>query len=105
MIMVIRIGRKCGAKIFSGRARRLCAKCVLKTALMMPPEAPVALVTTAAPLQMLKRTRPLLPIVKKQRGGRAAGRLGDTIAGEIGPRLVRVWYFAPAKESSIEQSP
>jgi TolB-like protein/Tfp pilus assembly protein PilF len=42
MIRVIRICRKCGAKIFSDAPEGLCAKCVLKTALMMPPDAPVA---------------------------------------------------------------
>ena len=42
MFRVIRICRKCGAKIFSDAPEGLCAKCVLKTALMMPPDAPVA---------------------------------------------------------------
>src|SRR5881296_4154601 len=42
MIRVIRICRKCGAKIFSDAPEGLCAKCVLKIALTMPPEAPVA---------------------------------------------------------------
>jgi serine/threonine protein kinase len=42
MIRVIRICRKCGAKIFSDAPEGLCARCVLKTALTMPPEASVA---------------------------------------------------------------
>jgi serine/threonine protein kinase len=42
MIRVIRICRKCGAKIFSDAPEGLCAKCVLKTALTIPPDAPVA---------------------------------------------------------------
>jgi eukaryotic-like serine/threonine-protein kinase len=42
MIRVIRICRKCGAKIFSDAPEGLCAKCVLKTALMMPPDTAVA---------------------------------------------------------------
>ena len=33
MIRVIRICRKCGAKIFSDAPRRLCTACVLETAL------------------------------------------------------------------------
>src|SRR4029079_8567686 len=37
MIRAMRICRKCGAKIFSDAPEGLCAKCVLKTALMMPP--------------------------------------------------------------------
>ena len=42
MIRVIRICRKCGAKIFSDAPEGLCAKCVLKTGLAMPSEPPVA---------------------------------------------------------------
>jgi serine/threonine protein kinase/tetratricopeptide (TPR) repeat protein len=39
MIRVIRICRKCGAKIFSDAPEGLCAKCVLKIALTIPPDA------------------------------------------------------------------
>jgi TolB-like protein len=42
MLRVIRICRKCGAKIFSDAPEGLCARCVLKTALAMPPDASVA---------------------------------------------------------------
>jgi hypothetical protein len=42
MIRVIRICRKCGAKIFPDAPEGLCPRCVLKTALAMPPEASVA---------------------------------------------------------------
>src|SRR5438093_2671955 len=42
MIRVIRICRKCGAKIFSDAPEALCARCVLKTALTVSPDAPVA---------------------------------------------------------------
>src|SRR5881227_1726297 len=42
MIRVIRICRKCGAKIFSDAPEGLCAKCVLKTALTISPDVPVA---------------------------------------------------------------
>src|SRR5262245_57701349 len=42
MIRVIRICRKCGAKIFSDAPEGLCAKCVLKSALGNFLEAPVA---------------------------------------------------------------
>jgi hypothetical protein len=42
MIRVIRICRKCGAKIFSDAPEGLCAKCVLKIALAMPADASVA---------------------------------------------------------------
>jgi serine/threonine protein kinase/tetratricopeptide (TPR) repeat protein len=39
MIRIIRICRKCGAKIFSDAPEGLCAKCVLKIALTIPPDA------------------------------------------------------------------
>jgi serine/threonine protein kinase/tetratricopeptide (TPR) repeat protein len=42
MIRVIRICRKCGAKIFSDVPEGLCPRCVLKTALIVPSDAPVA---------------------------------------------------------------
>jgi serine/threonine protein kinase/Tfp pilus assembly protein PilF len=42
MIRLIRICRKCGAKIFSDAPEALCARCVLKSALGNFPEAPVA---------------------------------------------------------------
>jgi serine/threonine protein kinase/Tfp pilus assembly protein PilF len=42
MIRVIRICRKCGARIFSDAPEGLCARCVLKTALTVSPDATVA---------------------------------------------------------------
>src|SRR5256884_4373739 len=42
MIRVIRICRKCGAKIFSDAPRGLCTACVLETALGILPDAVVA---------------------------------------------------------------
>jgi len=42
MIRVIRICRKCGAKIFSDAPEGLCGRCVLKVALGNFPESPVA---------------------------------------------------------------
>src|SRR5436190_3044282 len=42
MIRVIRVCRKCGAKIFSDAPRGLCTACVLETALGILPDAPVA---------------------------------------------------------------
>jgi TolB-like protein/Tfp pilus assembly protein PilF len=42
MLRVIRICRKCGAKIFADAPEGLCARCMLKIALAMPPDASVA---------------------------------------------------------------
>src|SRR5437667_1237686 len=41
MIRVIRVCRKCGAKIFSDALRGLCTACVLETALGIFPDSPV----------------------------------------------------------------
>src|SRR6266568_293819 len=41
MLSVIRICRKCGAKIFSDAPEGLCPRCVLKTALAMPADCVV----------------------------------------------------------------
>src|SRR5437868_9493779 len=48
MIRVIRVCRKCGAKIFSDAPRGLCTACVLETALAISPDAPVAGVDSSA---------------------------------------------------------
>src|SRR5437763_13720785 len=48
MIRVIRVCRKCGAKIFSDAPRGLCTACVLETALGISPDAPVAGVESSA---------------------------------------------------------
>src|SRR5262249_32357924 len=42
MIRVIRVCRKCGAKIFSNAPKGLCTACVLETALGILPDAAVA---------------------------------------------------------------
>src|SRR5216117_1903690 len=48
MIRVIRICRKCGAKIFSNAPEGLCTGCVLEAAIGIFPEAPVAGVDSSA---------------------------------------------------------
>src|SRR5437868_14662050 len=48
MIRVIRVCRKCGAKIFSDAPRGLCTACMLETALGISPDAPVAGVESSA---------------------------------------------------------
>src|SRR5512133_3831597 len=42
MIRVIRVCRKCGAKIFADAPRGLCTACVLETALGISPDTSVA---------------------------------------------------------------
>src|SRR5260370_6083091 len=79
MIRVIRIGGKCGTKIFADVPEGLCARCVLKIALAMPPEASVAGV--AEPVGMGKLSRgdaAVAPDTKKgKRAAELLGELGD----------------------------
>src|SRR5205809_1780929 len=79
MLRVIRICRKCGAKIFSDAPEGLCARCVLKIALQMPPEGSVAGV--ADPGGMDKPSRgdaTAAPDGKKAaRAAEMLGELGD----------------------------
>src|SRR6266571_1424003 len=106
MIRVIRICRKCGAKIFSDAPEGLCARCVLKTALAMPPEPSVAGVADPGSVDKLSRgDATVAPDGKK--AGRAAGMLGELGDYELLEEsvvAVRAWYFARGKRVSIAQS-
>src|SRR6266566_4508429 len=86
MIRVIRICRKCGAKIFSDAPEGLCAKCVLKTALMMPPDAPVAARDDGGPAANVEANAAAAPHSKKAAfGTKLLGELGDyELLEEIG---------------------
>src|SRR6266576_1853809 len=76
MLRVIRICRKCGAKIVSDAPEGLCAKCVLKTALAMPPEPSVAGGADPGSVDKLSRgDATVAPDGKK--AGRAAGMQGE----------------------------
>jgi len=86
MTRVIRICRKCGAKIFSDAPEGLCAKCVLKTALMMPPDAPVAARDDGGPAANVEANAAAAPHSKKAaRAVELLGELGDyELLEEIG---------------------
>src|SRR5438128_7370909 len=86
MIRVIRICRKCGAKIFSDAPEGLCARCVLKTALMMPPDAPVAARDDGGPAANVEANAAAAPHSKKAaRAVELLGELGDyELLEEIG---------------------
>src|SRR5882672_5174048 len=55
MLRIIRICRKCGARIFADAPEGLCPRCVLKTALAIPPEASVAGVSDPGGVDKLSR--------------------------------------------------
>src|SRR6266852_1562602 len=79
MLRVIRICRKCGAKILSDAPEGLCTRCVLKTALAMLPEASVAGVADPGGMDKLSRgDAPAAPEAKKAaRAVELLGELGD----------------------------
>src|SRR5437016_2887811 len=72
MIRVIRICRKCGAKIFSDAPEGLCTACVLETALGIVPDASVAV--GGDPGHVDKSAR---AATKSQRFAEMLGELGD----------------------------
>src|SRR5256884_258130 len=76
MIRVIRICRKCGAKIFCDAPEGLCPRCVLKTALAMPPEASVAGVGDPGCVDKLSRGD-ATAAPDGEKGTRAAELLGE----------------------------
>ena len=79
MIRVIRICRKCGARIFSDAPEGLCARCVLKIALAIPPGAPVAEVEDPGPVEKVSHVK--VPA----RAAELRGELGDyELLEEIG---------------------
>jgi len=87
MLRVIRICRKCGAKIFSDAPEGLCPRCVLKTALAMPSEAFVAGVSDPGGVDKLSRGAVTAgPDGKKAaRAAEMLGELGDyELLEEIG---------------------
>src|SRR5207247_3729096 len=87
MIRVIRICRKCGAKIFSDAPEGLCARCVLKIALQMPPEGSVAGVADPGGMDKPSRGDPTAAPdgQKATRAAELLGELGDyELLEEIG---------------------
>src|SRR6266536_1178331 len=78
MLRVIRICRKCGAKIFSDAPEGLCAKCVLKTALMMPSDTPLAAGDDGGSAENVEANAAGAPHSKKTaRAVELLGELGD----------------------------
>src|SRR5437588_277063 len=79
MLRVIRICRKCGARIFADAPEGICPRCVLQTALATPPEASVAGVGDPGSVDKLSRgNSPRAPDGKKAaRAAELLGELGD----------------------------
>jgi serine/threonine-protein kinase len=86
MIRVIRVCRKCGAKIFSDAPEGLCAKCVLKIALTISPDASVAARDDGGSAENVEANAGPTPLSKKaERAAELLGELGDyELLEEIG---------------------
>src|SRR5436189_1861035 len=87
MLRVIRICRKCGAKIFADAPEGLCPRCVLKIALQMPPEGSVAGVADPGGMDKPSRGDPTAAPdgQKATRAAELLGELGDyELLEEIG---------------------
>src|SRR6266536_2412751 len=87
MITVIRVCRKCGAKIFSDAPEGLCTGCVLETALEIFPDPSVAGVSDPGPLDELAPddVAPASDNKTKARLAKMLGELGDyELLKEIG---------------------
>jgi hypothetical protein len=106
MIRVIRVCRKCGAKIFSDAPTGLCTACVLETALGISPDA-VAGVGNSGHEDELSHdnAKPTSGIKEAVRAATMLGELGDyELLEEIG-RGVRAWYSGQGKRASIARLP
>src|SRR2546423_997149 len=87
MIRVIRICRKCGAKIFSDAPKGLCTACVLETALGIFPDAVAGVDSSAGSLDELScdNPKPTSGVKEAVRAATMLGELGDyELLDEIG---------------------
>ena len=113
MIRVIRICRKCGAKIFSDAPEALCARCVLKSALGNFPDAAVAGSDSSAeasakadhPGRSDKPSAADENGAPNKRNPRALLSCSESWAitnyWKRSVAVVRVWCFAPGRKVSI----
>src|SRR6266478_9191228 len=79
MIRVIRVCRKCGAKIFSDAPRGLCTACMLETALGILPDAVAEVDSSAGSLDELScdNAKPASGVKEAVRAATMLGELGD----------------------------
>src|SRR2546426_3573374 len=100
MIRVIRVCRKCGAKIFSDAPRGLCTACMLETALGIFPDAVAEVDSSAGSLDELARdtAKPTSGVKEAVRAATMLGQLGDyELLEEIGRGAQGVVFRARQK--------
>src|SRR5437870_8416171 len=100
MIRVIRVCRKCGAKIFSDAPRGLCTACMLETALGILPDAVAEVDSSAGSLDEFSRdnAKPTSGVKEAVRAATMLGELGDyELLEEIGRGAQGVVFRARQK--------